>query len=112
MYFIKSISWLSWFYVRLIFPWSAPIHNPRFDTISRTILIRGKSRLDPNDQTMCITNRTKFKGEVENYLRNCHSSFDSKLFDLFNIKDDFQPYLGSLTQALKASTPIIECETW
>ena len=33
---------------------------------------------------MCITNRTKFKGEIENYLRNGHSSFDSKIDQTFS----------------------------
>ncbi len=28
---------------------------------------------------MCITNRTKFKGEIENYLRNGQGCFDSKI---------------------------------
>jgi hypothetical protein len=33
---------------------------------------------------MCITNRTKFKGEIENYLRNGHNSFDSKIDQTFS----------------------------
>jgi hypothetical protein len=33
---------------------------------------------------MCITNRTKFKGEIENYLRNGHSTFDSKIDQTFS----------------------------
>ncbi len=28
---------------------------------------------------MCITNHTKFKGEIENYLRNGQDCFDSKI---------------------------------
>ena len=35
----------------------------------------------------------------------------SKIFDLFGIQEEFQPYLDSITQALKESTPIIGCET-
>ena len=34
----------------------------------------------------------------------------SKIFDLFGIQEEFQPYLDSITQALKESTPIIRCE--
>ncbi len=34
-------------------------------------------------QTMCITNRTKFKGEIENYLRNGQNNFDSKINSAF-----------------------------
>lgn len=35
---------------------------------------------------MCITNRTKFKGEIENYLRNGHGSFDSKIDQKFSCR--------------------------
>ena len=35
----------------------------------------------------------------------------SKIFDLFDIQEEFQPYLNSITQALKESTPIVGCET-
>ena len=33
---------------------------------------------------MCITNPTKFKGEIENYLRNGQNKFDSKIDHAFN----------------------------
>jgi hypothetical protein len=33
---------------------------------------------------MCITNRTKFKGEIENYLRNGQNKFDSKIDRAFS----------------------------
>jgi len=54
---------------------------------------------------------TTYAQRLWDFFQGLFKTSFSKIFDLFNIKDDFQPYLESLTQALKASTPIIGCET-
>jgi hypothetical protein len=54
---------------------------------------------------------TTYAQRLWDFFQGLFKTSFSKIFDLFNIKDDFQPYLDSLTQALKASTPIIGCET-
>ena len=54
---------------------------------------------------------TTYSQRLWDFFQGLFETSFSKIFDLFNIKDDFQPYLDSLTHALKASTPIIGCET-
>lgn len=54
---------------------------------------------------------TTYSQRLWDFFQGLFETSFSNIFDLFNIKDDFQPYLDSLTHALKASTPIIGCET-
>lgn len=45
------------------------------------------------------------------FFRGLFKTSFSKIFELFNIQEEFQPFLDSITQALKESTPIVGCET-
>ena len=54
---------------------------------------------------------TTYAQRLWDFFQGLFKTSFSKIFDLFNIQDDFHPYLDSITQALEASTPIIGCET-
>ncbi len=54
---------------------------------------------------------TTYAQRLWDFFQGLFNASISKIFDLFNIQEDFQSYLDSITQALKGSTPIIGCET-
>ncbi len=54
---------------------------------------------------------TTYAQRLWDFFQGLFKASISKIFELFNIQDDFQPYLDSIAQELRVSTPIIGCET-
>ena len=59
------------------------------------------------DQTATVT----YDRQLWDFFRGLFEISFSKIFEFFQIEDDFQSYLSVLNQALSESTPFRGCET-